>query len=441
MGILSSAHPSMERISPRSGAVMGPAPRTGAPDRARRNGPRLAWLLLGVLATSPAAAQRAEEAEAPSDDARNTDEPTPRRGPRAAPDGGEGVLVRRARYPSRNEPGPDPEAVARYMREGAEAVPLYQVFEEMIEEVVAELQDEPREDLSPLAVRRVRGSPQLSAWFLDQVEAQLVGMISEHTPHTVRRCVTCDSIRSRVDEDDWVVSVGLATQEQLRREATRIGVRNFLDVRVAYYPEANIAALHAEVFSAEDGTVVWSGAYRSDATTAAILRSGERIQSREERVADLERRIQMRPHLGHQVSAGAAFIPYEGEGGTIFGGTVGYRLIEHFGPDLRWSFGLGATGFLNLSDNPLMGGFLDVTLQYDVLPENLNLFVLKTGPSIGAFFAGEQGNSFVVEWTIDAVFQFLLGIGISAFYFVPVEFANADLGGFGGKARFTVNFR
>ena len=363
-------------------------------------------------------------------------------GPGGAPDGGDGVPVQpRVRYPG--GPGTDEEVrrVTRYLQESQSGVPLYLVFEEMIEELVAELQDAPRETISPLAVRRVRVSRQLSAWFSDQIQAQIINAVQQHTPHTVRRCLTCDSIRSRVDDDQWVVTLGVADQEQLRREAELLGVRTFMDVRVAYYPDQNVATLMAEIFSAENGNVEWSRSYRSDATTAAILRTGQRIETREERVEELDRRLAQRPSLSHQPFLGVGLIPYSGAQDIIFGAMLGYRLIEHFGEDQRWLFALTAEAFLNWSDQPLFGGFVNAGLQYDLLPPNLNDFVFRVGAAVGAFIAGSEGNSFVAEITADGVFQFLLGLGISVFYFVPVEFAGGDLGGFGGKARFTITFR
>lgn len=346
-----------------------------------------------------------------------------------------------ARYPAPATPFDDPPRVLAHLAESGERVPLYLVFEEMIEELISELQDAPRDRVSPLAIRSVRGGRPLSADYLDQVEAKVIQAIHEHTSHTVRRCLTCGSIRSRVEDDAWIVSLGIADHEQLVREAERLGVVAFMDLRISYLPEQNVAMLMAEIFRAEDGTVVWSRSYRSDATTAAILRTGERIESRAERVEELERRLDQRPLLEHQPSIGGGFIQISGPEGIVFGAMVGYRLEERFGEDRRWLFSLGGEGFFNFSSQPLIGAFVNVMLQYDVIPPNLNDFVLRTGPALGAFIAGQEGNSFVAEWTADGIFQFLLGVGISVFYFVPTDFGGQDLGGIGAKVRFTVNFR
>ena len=343
------------------------------------------------------------------------------------------------RHPMR-ESEPDSEQLRQMLADADDQVPLYLVFEEMIDELVAEIQDEPRVRISPLSVRRVRVSRQLSPWFAEETQAKIVSAIQQHTQITVRRCTTCESLRSRVDGDHWVVTMGIADQAQLRREAETIGVNAFLDVRVAYYPQSNVATMVAEAIEATNGTVIWSRSFRSDATTAEILRSGEELQTRQERVEELERRIDMRPHLGHQVSLGAGLIPYTGAQGNIIGGMLGYRLVERFGEDLRWSFSFGGEGFLNAGANALAGGFVNVQMQYDLLPPSLHKVQLRTGLAVGGFIAGSEGNSFVAEWSADVVMQFLLGLGINLFYFVPVEFGEGDLGGFGGKVRVSVNF-
>lgn len=332
------------------------------------------------------------------------------------------------------------DATRRQLNSEARTVHIYQLVEEMIDEIISDVAQLNVRAFSPVAFRNMNLTPNLSAQFGEFVESTLISALVTHTDVNVRRCVACNSLRSRVDEDDWVVSMGLVHHEDLVAEAARIGANSFLDARLSYFPGANIVAMQVEIFRAEDGAVLWTETYRSDATTAAILRTGDRVESRAERVAELERRIDARPYYGHTLTAGATYIPYDSPRGGLSGASIGYRLYERFGPELRYYFGIGAEGFANFSDDAILGSFIYATLQMQLSQPNLNSPIYRTGPAVGGFFAGTEGNSFFAEWGIDAVLQFRLGAGASIFYFLPTEFAGYDLGGFGLRGRVTFNW-
>jgi hypothetical protein len=333
------------------------------------------------------------------------------------------------------------ESVWRQIQGAQGSIHIYQLVEEMIEEAVADITRLNPTVVSPMAIRSTGLSPNLNAQFGDFVESTFVSSVVNNTPMIIKRCVACQSLRSRIDQDDWVVSMGFTQHDDLRREAARLGVNTYLDLRLAFFPGANIVALHVEVYRAQDGAIVWTETYRSDGTTAAILRSGDRVMTRAERVKELERRLDARPYYGHLLYVGGAMIPYDGPAGNVGGASIGYRLYEKFGRERRLLFGVGAEGFVNFSQrNALLGAFVSGTLQYELFEPNLNDPVYRTGPTIGGFFAGTEGNSFVFEWGFDVIMQFRLGAGISAFYFLPTEFAGYDLGGFGAKGRVSFNW-
>lgn len=348
----------------------------------------------------------------------------------------------RARQPARAV-APRPEvtgSLERQLDNTSRRVHIYQLAEEIIDEVIADISHLNVEALTPAAVRQMTVTPNLSEDFGQFVESTLITAMATHTDVQVKRCVACNAMRSRVDDGDWVVTRGLVHHEDLRAEAERLGVKTFLDARFSFYPGANIVAMQVELFRADDGAVLWSETYRSDATTAAILRTGDRVQTRAERVGELERKLEARPYYGHQLVAGFGYIPYDSPQGGLGGGMIGYRLYEKFGQDNRYMFGIGADGFFNMSDEGILGTFLYGLFQVNLLPPNLNSLTLRTGPAIGGFFAGTEGNSFVGEWTLDTVLQFRLGAGASVFYFLPTEFAGYDLGGFGIKGRISFNW-
>ena len=333
------------------------------------------------------------------------------------------------------------DAVERQLESAQDTIHIYQLAEEMIDEVIADVADLNPGPLAPVALRQMNLTPNLSEQFGDFVESTLVTAIANHTDVTVKRCIACNAMRSSVDDGDWVISRGIVEQDDLQKEAERIGAETFLDTRFAFYPGANIVALQVEFFRADDGAVLWSETYRSDATTAAILRTGDRVESRAERVEELERRIDERPYYGHQLFGGVGYIPYDHPDGGLGGAMVGYQLYEKFGADLQYLYGIRAEGFGNFAeDREIMGAFIQGTLQTELFSPGLNDPTFRTGPSIGGFFAGSEGNSFVAEWGVDALLQYRLGAGASLFYFVPTEFADHDLGGFGFKGRISFNW-
>ncbi|MFU8806646.1 MAG: hypothetical protein ACNA8W_22750, partial [Bradymonadaceae bacterium] len=333
------------------------------------------------------------------------------------------------------------ESAWRQIQGAQGAIHIYQLAEEMIEEAVADIGKLNKSVVSPMAMRSMGLSPNLNAQFGDFVESTLVSYVVNNTPMVIKRCIACQSLRSRIDQDDWVVSMGFTQHEDLQREAERLGAQTYLDARLSFFPGANIVALQVEIYRAHDGAILWTETYRSDATTAAILRSGDRMMTRPERVKELERRLDARPYYGHILYVGTAYIPYDHPNGGIGGMSIGYRLYEKFGRDRRYLFGVGAEGFANFDETSgILGTFVSGTLQYEIFEPNLNDPIYRTGPTLGGFFAGTEGNSFVFEWGLDVIMQFRLGAGVSAFYFLPTEFAGYDLGGFGGKGRVSFNW-
>lgn len=332
------------------------------------------------------------------------------------------------------------ESTLRQIQESQGTIHIYQIIEEMIDEVIADVSKLNHSVLSPTAIRNIGLTPNLSAQLGDIVEANLISSIVNNTPIHIKRCAACRALRSRVDGDNWIVTLGITNQADLRREAQNIGVQTFMDARLSYFPGANIVALQVEIFRATDGAILWTETYRSDATTAAILRSGDRVISRAERVKELERKLDARPYYGHILYGGMSYIPYDSPLGGASGAALGYRLYEKFGQNKQYLFGIGAEGFINLSDQPILGSFISATFQWEVYEANLNQPILRTGPTVGGFVAGTEGNSAFAEWGIDLVLQFRLGIGASILYFLPVDFGGYDLGGLGAKGRVSFNW-
>lgn len=326
-----------------------------------------------------------------------------------------------------------------YVASGQGKITIYQILQEMVDDFIADSRDLNIAAISPLAVRNVGLTPNLSKEFGLWVESELINAVSKHTDIRVKRCISCHALRTRLEDGDWVVSLGHVRQEELIAEANRLGVVTFLDAFVSYVPGANIVALNVQIYRASDGKILWTETYQSDATTAAVLRSGDRVLTRDEARAELVRKIEQRPYYGYQVLAGAGYIPYDSPEGGITGTLVGGRLYEKFGEDKRWMFGFHGEGFVNLSSG-LLGGFLGATMQYQLNQPNLNEPIYRAGGIAEGFIAGTEGNSFALEAVAEAIFQFRFGASVSVMYFLPTQFANADLGGLGFKARAILNW-
>ena len=235
--------------------------------------------------------------------------------------------------------------------------------------------------------------------------------------------------------------MGHVTQEELAAEAKKLGVIAYLDAYVSFDPGANTVSMSVQIYRASDSKILWSETYMSDATTAAVLRSGDRLQTREEAYRELVRKIEQKPYYGYQLTLGMGFIPYDSATSPMLSGImIGGRIYEKFGEDKRLLYGLHGESFLNFGENAIAGAFVGALAQYQINEPNLNDPIYRVGGLVEGFIAGQEGNSVAIEANAEAIFQFRLGASVGLMYFRPVQFAGADLGGFGGKVRFLFNW-
>ncbi len=327
-----------------------------------------------------------------------------------------------------------------YVQSGEGKITIYQVVQEMIDDLIADSRELNIAAVSPLAVRGVTLTPNLSSAFGLWVESELINAVSQHTDISLKRCISCNALRTKLDGDDWIVSLGHTRQQDLADEARRLGVVAYLDAYLAYVPGANIVSLNVQLYRAEDGKILWTETYQSDASTAAILRSGDRVLTRDEAKRELVRKIEQRPYYGYQILGGAGYIPYDSPAGGLTGAMIGGRLYEQFGEDRRWLYGFHGESFINLSENALLGAFIGATMQYQLNAPNLNDPTYRVGGVVQGFIAGTEGNSFALEGVFEVIMQFRYGASVGVMYFNPTTFANADLGGLGFKGRIILNW-
>lgn len=327
-----------------------------------------------------------------------------------------------------------------YIRSGDDTISIYHVIAELLDEMMADVQNLRISQVSPLAIRGVAISPNLTPLFAQLVEGSITSRFNQNSNIKLRYCASCQSLKTEVEGGEWVLKLGWTSQEDMKDAAKVLGVNAFLDAHLSYIPAANQVMLTVKVFSVSNGTILWAETYSSDETTAAILRSGNRVMTREEAYRELTRKIEARPYYGYQLYFGGGVIPFEGPLGDIDFITLGIKFYEKFGQNKRNQFGIFGESALNVFTNPLLGAFFGGMYQRLINTPNLNDIQFWGGGALSFFVAGIQGNTLAFESMFDLIMQFRLGLGLSIYYAIPVAFGAYDVGGLGYKFRFTFNF-
>lgn len=329
----------------------------------------------------------------------------------------------------------------RYINSNDSSLTIYQVVNEMLDDLLADIRDLRLDSVGPLAIRGVGLSPNLSPQFGQWVEGEVTARLIQATKLTVRYCTPCQSLKTDVEGGEWVLRLGWTEHEDMQKAAASIGVSSFMDLFVSFIPGANQVMLTVRVYRADNGAILWAESYTSDSSTAAILRTGERVMTREEAYRELTRKIEQRPYYGYTIYFGGGMMPFEGPQGDIDFNTIGIRFYEKFGEDKRTLFGIVAESAISLfSTNPLMAAFFGGLLQHRINRPNLNDIQLWAGGALEVFVAGLEGNTLTFEGNLDLIMQFRLGFGASVYYAIPVDFGGFDIGGVGYKFRFTFHF-
>lgn len=339
-----------------------------------------------------------------------------------------------------------PSQVEELIQRSSDSVDFFELVDDILDEIARRIALEDPNLLSPMAIRLVRLSANLRPEFARTLEARLVARLVNATAVKVIVCAECQALRSRVEDGSWIITLGAVKQEDLRRLGESTGIKTFMDVDFSYSPESNVIWLEAMAFRASDGGVVWSDAYRSDGTMAALLRTGQRIPSRAERAAELEQKIAGRPSYGYAASLGMAQIGYAGPTGNVVGAQVALRFHERFGENQGSLFGLSAgiftTGPPSSSKQPqaLNSILLGAYYSYDLSPPNLNKPELWVYGEGGGMFTGNEGNTFYLESGLDLHLKWRLSMSGGLMYVFPTQYSGYDLGGLGFRLRVAMNW-
>jgi hypothetical protein len=341
---------------------------------------------------------------------------------------------------------PRSNQVEQLLQRSNDSVDFFDLVDDIIDEVARQLSREDPNLVSPMAIRLVRLSANLRPEFAHALEARLVARIVNASGVRMMICAECTALRSRVENGSWMVTVGAVRQEDLKRLGDTTGVKTFMDVDFTFNSDSNVVWMEATVFRASDGGIVWSDAYRSDGTMAVLLRTGKRVQTRAEKAAELEQKINARPSYGYAISIGVAQLGYSAPTGNISGAQASLRFHEKFGDNMGNLFGLSAgiftTGPPSEDKHPqaLNTIMLGAYYSHNMSEPNLNHPEVWAYGEGGGMFSGNQGNTFYLEGGLDVHLKWRLSLAGGLLYMFPTKFGGYDLGGTGFRLRAAMNW-
>jgi hypothetical protein len=346
-------------------------------------------------------------------------------------------------------PPPKPASttqVEELVRRSNDNVDFFELVDDMIDEVARRLGQQDTNLFSPMAIRLVRVSANLRPEFAQTLEARLTARLLNATSLKMNICAECTALRSRVDNGNWILTLGASNQDDLRRLGERTGIKTFMDVDFTFSPDQNIILMSATVLRASDGTILWSDAYRSDGTMTSLLRTGQKIPTREERSAELEQKMSGRPSYGYAASLGMAQLGYTAPTGDVVGAQVALRFHERFGENQNNLFGISAGIFTtgppstNKQPQALNSILLGAYYSHDLSAPNLNKPEFWVYGEGGGMFTGNEGNTFYLESGIDVHLKFRLSLSGGLMYVFPTTYSGYDLGGLGFRVRVVLNW-
>jgi hypothetical protein len=288
-----------------------------------------------------------------------------------------------------------PEATRPNRLEGSMVTPgrdvnADDIVEEMVDEFAADVARLGAAQLSPILLHRVRVSSNMNPEYAHIFEARLAAAVFKAATVALVRCVECSATRSRVEGFEWVVTRGVTTRDEARDVARRYGARTFLDVALTLREEPPSLSMDVEMVRADDSSIAFAEGYRMDANRAMLYRGADRAQFREERLKELEDKLNQRPKYTVGVEFGVMRIQ-AGDSTGVWGATGRFRLTEKFGSLNQYEAGLALAGFAN--PDYLAGGLFGAMFQLRIGDGNVYLPAFWLGVDGGIFLTGNAGNT------------------------------------------------
>jgi hypothetical protein len=343
------------------------------------------------------------------------------------------LLLAQAAAPAQEPQGELPAAAAIQARKKAEAshpnriegtmvtpgaeVRADDIVDEMLDEFSVDIARLGAAQISPVLLERVRVSANMNPEYAHIFEARLAAAVFKAANLALVRCAECAATRSRVEGGEWVVSRGITTREQARDMAKKYGARTFLDVALTMREEPASLSMDVEVVRAEDSSIAFAEGYRMDADRAMLYRGADRAQTREERLKELEDKLNQRPRYTTGLEFGMMMVG--ATSGAFWGGVGRYRLAERFGGDREWEAGLTLAGFY--SPEHIGAGLVGVMLQARPLRGNLYLPELWFGFDAAIFVSGNAANTSLFGATLRWQVGTRIGLHAALRYMVPFK--------------------
>jgi hypothetical protein len=272
--------------------------------------------------------------------------------------------------------------------------------------------------ISPMLIERMRVSENMNPAYVQVFEARLAAAVFRAANVALVRCLECTATRSRVDGTDWVVTRGVTTREEALKVARKYGARTFLDVALTLREQPASLSMDVEMVRAEDSSIAFAEAYRMDADNAMLYRGVDKTQKREDRLRELEDKLNQRPHYVTALEFGMMRVAAD-PGSAFWGGVARYRLTERFGSDRQFDAGLSLAGFLN--PDHLAGGILGVLFQGRLGDGNLWNSQFWLGLDAGVFLTGNAGNSPIAGATVRWQIGTRIGLHAAIRYMAPFQ--------------------
>lgn len=269
------------------------------------------------------------------------------------------------------------------------------LVDEIVDEFAADVARLGASDVGPILIERIRVSDNVNPGYASVLESRLAAAVFRASSVAVVRCLECTATRSRVEHGDWVVSRGLTTREEAQAVARKYGAKSFLDVALNVSEHPAGMGMDVEMVRTQDSSIAFAETYRLDSSQGMLYRGADKAQSREEKLKDLQDRLNQRPRWGQAVGFGVMGLL----SGTVpvWGAVARFSLHEEFGEDREYQAGIGLGGFINTST--LEGGLFSAALQARIGRESLYLPKVWIGVDAGAFVNG-SGSALVTGGTL-----------------------------------------